>query len=368
MDKNLLLTLNSKKIGLDVKGGELNYISHSHTDHSYALKDTAPIFCSDTTASLLNLEYGNSNQNNSQTTQKPQISKNTSFLSSSKTKKSTPKRISIPKDFQLINAGHILGSTQLITNTQEFGKLLYTGDFKLTDGLTTKGAQIQDCDTLIMECTYGNPQVAFPNPKEVYEQMHKWHKQNKSNIQLWGGYATGKAQELIKFLNKYADQIPIVPPKVAEISQKYTQNGVKLNFISSDTQEAKEIMRDEFTAVFPPHQLTPSFAWQIASAHKKRTKVAIATGWTGLRRSSADISFPLSDHADFSQILKYAKESNAKNVYLAHGKNEHTAKKLIENKINAISIENINNLNFPSQNKTSKSKGFEGKESTQSIL
>ena len=275
-------------------------------------------------------------------TKKIPASKNANSSGISKSKKYNPKRTKIPKQFKLTNAGHILGSTQLIAQTQEFGKLVYTGDFKLTDGLTTKSAKIEKCDTLIIECTYGNSNTTFPNPQEVYEQMHKWHKQNKSNIQLWGGYATGKAQELIKFLNKYADQTPIVPKKVAEISQKYKQNGVKLDFICADSYEAKELMRDEFCAVFPPHNLTQSFAWQIAQAHKKRTKVAIATGWTGLRRTSADISFPLSDHADFSQILKYVQESQAKKVYLAHGKNEHTAKKLQQNKINAKSIEQIN--------------------------
>jgi len=328
MDKNLLLTLNSKKIGLDVKGGELNFISHAHTDHSYALKDKVPIFCNDITASLLNLDFSNNYGDST-------------IIKSSYSKKSPPIRIPIPQEMSLKNAGHILGSAQLVAQTKEFQTLVYTGDFKLRDGLTTKKGDLIQCDTLIMECTYGNPSVNFPNPNEVYAQMENWHRQNKSSIQLWGGYATGKAQELIKFLNDFTSQTPIVPPDVARISNKYIQNGIKLDFIPSDTEEAKEIMREEFTAVFPPNRLSKSFSWEIAKAHKKKTKVAIATGWTGIRNTTADISFPLSDHADFGELLLYAKESGAKKVYLAHGNNSACANALKNEGINAKEIDKI---------------------------
>ncbi|MFH0927740.1 MAG: MBL fold metallo-hydrolase [Candidatus Micrarchaeota archaeon] len=362
MDKNLLLTLNSKKYGIDVKGGEINYISHAHTDHSYALKDDAPIFCSDITASLLGLSQNGHEEKEkikhasncreekikhaSTLCEQKESQKKESQNEKIKTKKYSPKRISAPKEFSFKSAGHILGSVQLIAETQEFSKLVYTGDFKLRDGLTTKGAKIEECGTLIMECTYGKPGINFPNPNEVYESMQKWHEQNKTAIQLWGGYATGKAQELIKFLNEYASIAPIVPPDVAKISQKYVQNGVKLDFLSSDTQEAKEIMRSQFCAVFPPNRLTRSFSFQIAQAHKKKTKTAIATGWTGIRNMGADACFPLSDHADFPQLLAYAKESGAKKVYLAHGKNEATAKALQKEGINAKPIEDISKKEF----------------------
>jgi len=360
MDKNLLMSLNSKKFGLDVRGGELNYISHAHTDHSYALAQSTPIFCSDVTASLLDLNgcantvkdtkdqdmyssIGSSNLSNFSN----KSSFNTSLNPIKKSKrraKAQPVRVQTPKEFKLQNAGHVLGSTQLYSDTCEFGRFVYTGDFKLRDGLTTKGASIIDCDTLVIECTYGNPNVKFDAPAKVYDQMYAWHKRNKSSIQLWGGYSVGKAQEIIKFLNDYADQIPIVSKKIAHFSQKYVKNSMNLKFISSDSLEAKEIMRDGFCAVFSPNELTRNFSWQIAQAHKRKTAVAFATGWTGIRRMHSDVSFGLSDHADFHEILTYAQESGAKQVFTAHGDNLACAKALEKHGINAHELSHIHSL------------------------
>ncbi|MFA5108279.1 MAG: MBL fold metallo-hydrolase RNA specificity domain-containing protein [Candidatus Micrarchaeia archaeon] len=332
MDKNLCMRLNNTLYGLDVLGGEINYISHAHTDHSYALKAKAPIFCSDITSQILGIEY---NENE-------KIKEKTEHLeSNSKKQKSAPVRIPIPKNFKFADAGHILGSTQLEAQTDEFGKLVYTGDFKLRDGLTLKSAKVLECDTLICECTYGTPEAKFPKPEEVYENMQKWSKQNSNSIQLWGGYSTGKAQELIKFLNDYTNTTPIVPPQISQICAHYKRNGVKLEWLDSTSSEAQEQMRCAFCAVFPPHQLNKKFAWQIASAHKRTTKVAVATGWTGFRKISADASFPLSDHADFGEIYDYALSSNAKKVFLVHGENTYTAKKLKEKGINAFAIDQI---------------------------
>lgn len=329
MDKNLLLKINDQSIGLDVGGGELNYISHAHSDHAYPLKYSAPYFCSDETFDLLN---HNPSDKGIQTS-----------LSKRKTKKKIrAERSKTPSSFNLISAGHIFGSTQLqIKDTPEFGDLVYTGDFKLQDGLTTKGAPILDCDTLILESTYGDPKISFPDPQDVYSDMEKWARVNKDHIQLWGGYATGKAQELIRFLNDYLDETPIVSKKISQVCSAYEKNGVRLDWIEAGSMEAKEMMRSSFSAVFAPHQLTNSFAYSLARTHRRQAHIALATGWTGLRPLSCSVSFPLSDHADFSQILDYCQGSDARQVYIAHGKNSETAKELQKLKINAKPIDKI---------------------------
>ena len=54
---------------------------------------------------------------------------------------------------------------------------------------------------------------------------------------------------------------------------------------------------------------TPSFERSIFSA--------FATGWQN--RGGYSKVFPLSDHADFSQLLEYVKTANPKNVFTVHG-------------------------------------------------
>ncbi|MCC6023886.1 MAG: MBL fold metallo-hydrolase, partial [Thaumarchaeota archaeon] len=46
------------------------------------------------------------------------------------------------------------------------------------------------------------------------------------------------------------------------------------------------------------------------------------------RPSGFDAAFPLSGHADFSGLVRYAEESGAKQIYLVHGFADELAKHL----------------------------------------
>jgi putative mRNA 3-end processing factor len=174
--------------------------------------------------------------------------------------------------------------------------------------------------------------------------MERWARQNKEHIQLWGGYATGKAQELIRFLNSYLDEVPIVSKKISQVCSAYKKCGVKLDWIEAGSIEAKECMRSSFSAVFAPHQLTNSFAYSLAQTHRRQAHIALATGWTGLRPLSCSISFPLSDHADFEEILTYCQQSGASKIFIAHGKNDSTAKELQKFKIHAKPLSELKTM------------------------
>lgn len=285
----------------------LAYVSHAHTDHTDAVGGPAPIFCSDQTAALASI--------------------------------AAEDRCAVPEGIKLHNAGHMLGSTQIELDTESHGRLVYTGDFKLRDGLTVKGAPILQCDTLIAECTYGRPDVSFPNPADVYSDMERWYRQNRDNILLWGAYASGKGQEVVKFLNDYCSCAPVVGGKMATMCKAYSDAGMKLDYIEAGTQEADEAMRGAFASVMPPHHTNPFFAHKVASAHRRHAKVALTTGWALVRPLSCDVAFPLSDHADFAQLLEYCQGSGAKEVFVAHGENWKTAKALCEAGVNAYPIE-----------------------------
>jgi len=289
------------------KADVLAYISHAHTDHTAAFGGPAKIFCSDETASLIGLDAAD--------------------------------RCDVPQGITLHNAGHILGSTQIMLDTDSHGKLVYTGDFKMRDGLTVKAAPILQCDTLIAECTYGRPDVSFPDTLGVYADMERWMKQNKDNVVLWGAYASGKGQEVVKFLNEYCACAPVVSGKMAKVCGEYSKAGVKLDFLVAGSDEANEEMRGNFVSVLPPHHASPLLAHKLASAHRRHVKVALTTGWAMTRQLSCDAAFPLSDHADFAQILEYCQASGAKEVFMAHGENFNTAKALREAGVNAYPIE-----------------------------
>ena len=314
MSGELTFKLGELRIALDepapdgrAEKSTLAYISHAHSDHTGALGGPAKIFCSDETAALIALDAAD--------------------------------RGPIPEGITLHNAGHMLGSTQIGMATESHGKMVYTGDFKLRDGLTVKAAPVMQCDTLIAECTYGRPDVSFPNPEETYADMERWQKQNADNIQLWGAYSSGKGQEVVKFLNKYCSVVPIVGGKMEKVCQAYCGAGVKLDYVGAGSEEAAEVMRGPFCSVMPPHHTGPALAHRVASVHRRKAKVALTTGWAMVRPLSCDAAFPLSDHADFGQLLEYCQQSGAKEVFVAHGENYKTAKALCEAGVNAYPIE-----------------------------
>ncbi|MCX8163315.1 MAG: MBL fold metallo-hydrolase [Candidatus Micrarchaeota archaeon] len=299
-----------QSIGLDCSGANINYLSHAHSDHLFNLNGKK-VICSEITADLANIEQ---------------------------------EKILDYKQFsnlKLYNSGHILGSTQLKLSTEEFGELNYTADFKLRDGLTTKGAQIVECDCLIVDGTYGAYDVKFKEPEQIFLEMKRWAIQNKNCNIVWGAYRIGKAQEIIKFLNEYLNVVPIVSKEISKICQIYKRYGIKLEYIDASEEEARKILNGQFHAVLEFNHLKEEFLYELTKIHRKKTLGALVTGWAEIyKKETNNIKmFGLSDHADFEQILQYCKESNAKEVYVAFGENKKTAKRLKNQNINAKAIE-----------------------------
>jgi putative mRNA 3-end processing factor len=70
----------------------------------------------------------------------------------------------------------------------------------------------------------------------------------------------------------------------------------------------------------------------------RRRRTAILTGWAidGNRFfRGVDAAFPLSDHADFPSLLRYAKASGAGRVFTVHGDEETLAAALRKEGIRA---------------------------------
>ncbi len=209
-------------------------------------------------------------------------------------------------------SGHILGSSQFkVCNGME---AVVTSDFKLQKSLLFEPAEILPCDTLLIESTFGLPEFSFPSREKVYDDMKKWAEQKlaEKSFVVFGGYATGKAQELTKFCNEFLGIVPLVHKKVFEKNTLAEKAGLKLGrFIGLDHN-----MSESQVLILPP-QLINSFMVEALSMQlSKKVEAAIATGW---KRFSGFKTFPLSDHADYGQLMQYVKESNPKMVLTHHG-------------------------------------------------
>ncbi|MFA6048721.1 MAG: hypothetical protein WC792_02115 [Candidatus Micrarchaeia archaeon] len=309
-------------LGLDCEGGH-SFVSHAHFDHAGAFSSSKKIISTDATLQLMHAR---------------------GIAGEEARRKHCTKLESDGLKIELLNAGHVLGSSML--HAQIDGtSFLYTADFKTEDSLVTKKAEPAECDVLLMEATYGNPEYRFPPREQTYAQMKAWQSEQKANgrITLFGGYALGKAQEIIKALNEHCGTIPIVSNPVAKVCEVYNAHGAELEYLRADTSEAQEMLSGAFTAVLPHHQVNSALAHTLASQYKRKVATALATGWNAGHARAFDCGacFTLSDHCDFNGLLKFAEGTGAKTIYTTHGYARELAHELRKMGKNAQALEDV---------------------------
>ncbi len=205
----------------------------------------------------------------------------------------------------------MLGSAQFLVQTPST-TILYTGDLNCIDTLTTKAAQAEQCDTLVIEATYGSPHYRFPPREPVYAGIVEWSLDviKQGSIPSLHVYAAGKAQEIVRLFNVYTRLPVIVNPLLDGVNDAYRSRGHKLQWHPSNSREGKRILeRDPCVYVTTPNDKRP-----LGRRHAR----AYATGWA-LSPGRRATAFPLSSHADFDQLVGFIKACGPRKVYIFTG-------------------------------------------------
>ncbi len=239
-------------------------------------------------------------------------------------------------EIKLTEAGHILGSRQVeILDGQH---ITYTGDIRVKDSLFFKGAKVTEPDVLVIESTFGLPKFTFPDQEDTIESMKKWIKTNLSvgrNV-IIGGYELGKAQEITRIVNDI-DEVPIVTTEIAKYNQIYKDYGY--NPGEWMTMQNKDIGRDPSVFIVPVRMIGKARE-AIHMSFQRECVISIATGWAVVYPfKKIDRAFPLSDHADFNGLVKYAKDSNPRKIITVHGYKKEFARELRRLGFDAVPIE-----------------------------
>jgi putative mRNA 3-end processing factor len=212
---------------------------------------------------------------------------------------------------EALDAGHMLGSAQFLVSTPN-QTILYTGDINCVDTLTTKAAQPEKCDVLVIEATYGSPFYKFPPREMVYAGIVEWALDviKQGTLPCLHVYAAGKGQEIIRLFNVYTHLPVVVNPLLDGVNKTYNKSGQHLDWISSNTKLGRETLeRDPCVFV-----TTPSDRRSPGRRHSR----AFATGWA-LFSKGRNTSFPLSSHADFDQLVHFIRACNPGRVYIFTG-------------------------------------------------
>jgi Cft2 family RNA processing exonuclease len=213
----------------------------------------------------------------------------------------------------LFPAGHILGSAQILIEGDR--RLVYTGDFKLHSGVCARPAEVRPCDILVMECTFGLPHYVFPPFQETVERLANFIQktQLEGQIPVVLGYTLGKGQEALKIVGQLGYPA-VVHESIYSIARIYEKLGVAFG-----PYEKFPVEDLPGKVVVAPTYLRRKQLRQ----HLGRFRTVYLTGW-GMDPSrrfalGVDLVLPLSDHADFNELVDYVRRAEPEKIYTVHG-------------------------------------------------
>jgi Cft2 family RNA processing exonuclease len=227
---------------------------------------------------------------------------------------------------ELLPAGHVLGSSMLFVQ-REAGRFIYTGDFKLRACLTVPPAELREADVLVMETTYGLPFFRFPPREnvaaELLERVEQALRDGRQPIVM--GYSLGKAQEVVRILTGGGHNVT-VHGAVYHLNEVYERLGVPLGryrrYAFEDFHGAGALdLRERGVLVAPPNVARSGFVTRFENPCR-----IVMTGWGLLKnakyRYGVDHVLPLSDHADFDELLETVERVRPRKVFTHHGYRE----------------------------------------------
>jgi DNA ligase-1 len=213
----------------------------------------------------------------------------------------------------LLPSGHVLGGAQLFLE-HDRGSLLYTGDFKVRPGLSCPPVEPRHAETLVIETTFGLPMFVFPPREETVAKMVAFCVDALADgeIPVLFCYSLGKAQEVVCELARAG--LPAAAHsavhQVCEVYRAFMPDFPPVTLWKQGSEPQ--------VVICPPSASRSAF---VRSIPKKRTLAL--TGWAmhpGAKfRYGVDEALPLSDHADYQDLLDYVEQVNPARVLTQHG-------------------------------------------------
>jgi Cft2 family RNA processing exonuclease len=240
-------------------------------------------------------------------------------------------------------AGHIHGSAMILLEHPEHGRLLYTGDFKLRPGLSAEPCDPPQADLVIMETTYGRPRYILPPTGEVLAAIIAFCRDALAEgiTPVLLGYSLGKSQEILSALADAA--LPVMlHPQILKLTRVHEELGLAFPAYAPF---------DAATCAGHVVLCPPQAARSPGIREIRRRRTAALTGWAidpGARyRYQCDEVFPLSDHADYPDLLRLVGITRAKRVLTLHGFAADFAGDLRRRGVDAWAVGEVNQLEFP---------------------
>lgn len=279
----MAISLGEYSISLDSNDSKanVNFVSHAHSDHVSGLRKNSKALTSQITKDLIESRSSISVE-----------------------------LIEEPECVELLNAGHILGSKQLYIQNDLYGySILYSGDYQTSEPIIAEKIETKQADVLILDSTYPYPDVRFDDRSEVITAIQHYTKMKmEQGHVLFGAYAIGRAQELVKIMNDVGI-VPAVGEKISKANEVYEKHGAHLEYT-----QLSQTPKEDAVAIVEQSKLS-SLRETISATSIKRIFTAVASGWAKIFKFDTDVQFNLSDHADFSHAIEYINACSPKIIF-----------------------------------------------------
>ncbi len=241
---------------------------------------------------------------------------------------------------ELIPAGYVLGSSQIVIDL-DGKRIIYTGDFKLRHSETAEPPQVKRCDIVIMKCTYGLPRYVFPPHQSVINSLIDFIDESLSTgvTPILLVNALGKSQDIAKLLGEKGYKLSL-HRSIYNAVKIYEEFGIA--FANYESFRPNKI--EGKVVLVPPYLRGSELIDKIA---KKR--IGVVMGWAVDKEFAksvyrADKAFPLSNHADYDELLQFVEIARPKELYLVQGFSVEFARTLQKRGINAKPLEKPSQL------------------------
>jgi len=266
--------------------GDVNIASHAHMDHAF--QGEGKIVASDLTRRLLESRLGRELE------------------------------LGEHPDIELIDSGHILGSTAALIES-DGKRILYTGDVSTRDRAYIEGFEPVEADILITESTYGIPAYSLPPQERIENNIKAFIERSEAPFLF--GYSLGKAQKIQWLAQKVTDK-PIIAHGTVMKMNKVVEEHTDLSFDARPYGENKDLLRNGEGIFIGPTRFSKSNAIDELVNASNGVKAGFS-GW-GMTdqykyRGGYDKVFPFSDHCGFNDLVEMVKEVNPEKVYTHHG-------------------------------------------------
>jgi putative mRNA 3-end processing factor len=241
-------------------------------------------------------------------------------------------------------SGHIVGSTALVVNSSE-GKLVYTGDVSIRDKGFLKPFRPEKCDTLIIESTFGSPEYEFPDYNQIIseteEEIRKYLEEGFPVVLM--GYPLGKAQMLYHSFSDLTD-INIMHESNFKINNLLLSRNIKgsISAISYQNAEEENILEGRKSWILYAPLRSGRNEFNTYLRNKYDAKLFAFSGWCTSSnykfRMDVDHAIPISDHADFSELIEICEKCDPDTIYTIYGNNIKFAAELQRRGFNAYPL------------------------------